>query len=175
MARMPKVRGTIGDGYMVKLHRSFLGSKAPEFELTRLADANRVAAQLRRCGGDGRTLRMTGDVDKINVGSRAANRIFLGGLLSLGHLRSPDVASRATPRSSAASVAIRLAEPKRDAVRWHWAVIPNAVDVGTFRLAIRGHVNKVLSLALPEIIRGLPQLELNAAGLPQYQPSQEPH
>ena len=26
-------------------------------------------------------------------------------------------------------------------VRWHWAVIPEEVDVATFRLAVRGHVN----------------------------------
>nr|WP_245444768.1 molybdopterin-dependent oxidoreductase [Mesorhizobium soli] len=47
-------------------------------------------------------------------------------------------------------------------VRWHWADIPTEIDVGTFRLAVRGHVNKVLSLSLNEIIRNLPQVELNA-------------
>ena len=29
-------------------------------------------------------------------------------------------------------------------VRWHWAVIPQQIDVTTFRLAIRGHVNNEL-------------------------------
>ncbi len=47
-------------------------------------------------------------------------------------------------------------------VRWHWAVIPNAVDAGTFRLAVRGHVNNVLSLSLDDIVQGLPRVELNA-------------
>jgi DMSO/TMAO reductase YedYZ molybdopterin-dependent catalytic subunit len=47
-------------------------------------------------------------------------------------------------------------------VRWHWADIPTAVDVGTFRLAVRGHVNQTLSLSLNDIIRGLPQVELAA-------------
>jgi len=47
-------------------------------------------------------------------------------------------------------------------VRWHWAVIPNAVDVGTFRLAVRGHVNKMLSLSLNDIVHGLPRVELAA-------------
>lgn len=27
-------------------------------------------------------------------------------------------------------------------VRWHWAAIPNAVDVETFRLTVRGHVDR---------------------------------
>jgi DMSO/TMAO reductase YedYZ molybdopterin-dependent catalytic subunit len=27
-------------------------------------------------------------------------------------------------------------------VRWHWALIPNAIDVKTFKLSVRGHVNK---------------------------------
>ncbi|HEX3430913.1 MAG TPA: oxidase, partial [Rhizomicrobium sp.] len=31
-------------------------------------------------------------------------------------------------------------------VRWHWAVIPTEIDVGSFRLAVRGHVEKSLSL-----------------------------
>ena len=33
-------------------------------------------------------------------------------------------------------------------VRWHWAVIPTGVDVDTFRLTVRGHVNRTLSLSL---------------------------
>jgi DMSO/TMAO reductase YedYZ molybdopterin-dependent catalytic subunit len=46
-------------------------------------------------------------------------------------------------------------------VRWHWAVIPTAVDVDTFRLAVRGHVDKVLSLTLGDI-QSLPQVEMAA-------------
>src|ERR1700738_302680 len=47
-------------------------------------------------------------------------------------------------------------------VRWHWAVIPTAVDVGTFRLAGRGHVTQSLSLSLNDIVHGLPRVELAA-------------
>ena len=46
-------------------------------------------------------------------------------------------------------------------VRWHWAVIPTEVNVPTFRLAVRGHVNQVLSLSLDDIL-GLPRVELAA-------------
>ena len=46
-------------------------------------------------------------------------------------------------------------------VRWHWAVIPTAIDVGKFRLAVHGHVNRTLSLSLEEIM-SLPQVELAA-------------
>src|ERR1700748_3818289 len=46
-------------------------------------------------------------------------------------------------------------------VRWHWAVIPNAVDADTFRLAVRGHVNQVLSLSLQDIL-SLPRVEMAA-------------
>ena len=31
-------------------------------------------------------------------------------------------------------------------VRWHWADIPGAVDVNTFRLAVHGHVDRSLTL-----------------------------
>src|SRR6266403_2858466 len=47
-------------------------------------------------------------------------------------------------------------------VRWHWAVIPNAIDVTKFRLAVRGYVNKTLSLSLMDIVNGLPLVELAA-------------
>jgi DMSO/TMAO reductase YedYZ molybdopterin-dependent catalytic subunit len=47
-------------------------------------------------------------------------------------------------------------------VRWHWAVIPNAVDANTFRLAVRGHVDKVLSLSLSDILHDYPRIELAA-------------
>jgi DMSO/TMAO reductase YedYZ molybdopterin-dependent catalytic subunit len=46
-------------------------------------------------------------------------------------------------------------------VRWHWAVIPNSVDVNGFRLTVHGHVNRSLSLSLDEVL-ALPQVELAA-------------
>lgn len=46
-------------------------------------------------------------------------------------------------------------------VRWHWAVIPTSIDVGTFRLAVTGHVERPLSLSLEEVL-GLPRVELAA-------------
>src|SRR5260221_11753763 len=46
-------------------------------------------------------------------------------------------------------------------VRWHWAVIPTEVDVDTFRLAVPGHVNPVLSLSLKDIL-ALPSVEMAA-------------
>src|SRR5579871_1131754 len=46
-------------------------------------------------------------------------------------------------------------------VRWHWAVIPTSVDVTTFRLAVRGHVNQTLSLSLDDLM-SLPRVELAA-------------
>ena len=46
-------------------------------------------------------------------------------------------------------------------VRWHWAVIPTAVDVASFRLTVHGHVNQALSLSLNDIL-ALPQVELVA-------------
>src|SRR5712671_2197718 len=35
-------------------------------------------------------------------------------------------------------------------VRWHWAVIPTEVNVDSFRLAVRGHVDHPLSLSLKD-------------------------
>lgn len=46
-------------------------------------------------------------------------------------------------------------------VRWHWAVIPGSVDVGTFRLNVHGHVQKALSLTLQDML-ALPRVELAA-------------
>ncbi len=46
-------------------------------------------------------------------------------------------------------------------VRWHWAVIPEAVDVAAFRLAVRGHVNNPLSLSLADLLK-MPRVELAA-------------
>jgi DMSO/TMAO reductase YedYZ molybdopterin-dependent catalytic subunit len=46
-------------------------------------------------------------------------------------------------------------------VRWHWAVIPNSVDVNTFRLSVRGHVNEVLSLSIDDLLK-MPSVEFAA-------------
>jgi DMSO/TMAO reductase YedYZ molybdopterin-dependent catalytic subunit len=46
-------------------------------------------------------------------------------------------------------------------VRWHWAIIPEQIDVATFRLAVRGHVARSLSLSLAELL-ALPRVELAA-------------
>lgn len=46
-------------------------------------------------------------------------------------------------------------------VRWHWGVIPNTIDTDKFRLAVHGHVDKQLSLSLPEIT-SLPRFEIAA-------------
>jgi DMSO/TMAO reductase YedYZ molybdopterin-dependent catalytic subunit len=46
-------------------------------------------------------------------------------------------------------------------VRWHWAVIPQQIDVTTFRLAVRGHVNNELSLSLADILT-MPRIEYAA-------------
>lgn len=46
-------------------------------------------------------------------------------------------------------------------VRWHWAVIPTAIDVDAFRLAVRGRVEKELSLSLRDVL-ALPQVDLAA-------------
>jgi DMSO/TMAO reductase YedYZ molybdopterin-dependent catalytic subunit len=46
-------------------------------------------------------------------------------------------------------------------VRWHWAVIPQQIDVTTFRLAVRGHVNNELSLSLADVLT-MPRIEYAA-------------
>ena len=46
-------------------------------------------------------------------------------------------------------------------VRWHWAVIPESVDVNTFRLAVRGHVNQALTLSIDDLLK-MPRVELAA-------------
>jgi DMSO/TMAO reductase YedYZ molybdopterin-dependent catalytic subunit len=46
-------------------------------------------------------------------------------------------------------------------VRWHWAVIPTEVNVDTFRLTVRGHVNSALSLSLDDIL-AMPRVEMAA-------------
>lgn len=47
-------------------------------------------------------------------------------------------------------------------VRWHWAEIPTSIDVGQYRLAVRGAVNKPLSLSLTDLLRNFPRVELAA-------------
>jgi DMSO/TMAO reductase YedYZ molybdopterin-dependent catalytic subunit len=46
-------------------------------------------------------------------------------------------------------------------VRWHWAVIPEQVDVTAFRLAVRGQVNAALSLSMADVL-ALPRFEIAA-------------
>jgi DMSO/TMAO reductase YedYZ molybdopterin-dependent catalytic subunit len=46
-------------------------------------------------------------------------------------------------------------------VRWHWASIPETIDVKTFRLAVRGHTNKPLSLSAAQVM-ALPSVEIAA-------------
>ena len=46
-------------------------------------------------------------------------------------------------------------------VRWHWGVIPNAVDVPSFRFAVRGHVERPMELSLADIL-AMPRVELAA-------------
>ena len=46
-------------------------------------------------------------------------------------------------------------------VRWHWAVIPQIVDVSTFRLNLHGHVERPEAITLADIL-GLPRVEMAA-------------
>lgn len=46
-------------------------------------------------------------------------------------------------------------------VRWHWAVIPEQVDLAKFKVVVRGHVNQPQSLTMTEIL-ALPRIELAA-------------
>ncbi len=47
-------------------------------------------------------------------------------------------------------------------VRWHLANIPSSVDVGTFRLTVRGRVNQPLSLSLEDLKKNFEQVEVAA-------------
>jgi DMSO/TMAO reductase YedYZ molybdopterin-dependent catalytic subunit len=47
-------------------------------------------------------------------------------------------------------------------VRWHLANIPTSIDPRTFRLDIRGHVNKTVSLTLNDLLRKFPRFEIAA-------------
>jgi DMSO/TMAO reductase YedYZ molybdopterin-dependent catalytic subunit len=46
-------------------------------------------------------------------------------------------------------------------VRWHWAIIPTSIDVASFQLSVHCHVDRTLSLSLPDILQ-LPRVELAA-------------
>jgi DMSO/TMAO reductase YedYZ molybdopterin-dependent catalytic subunit len=46
-------------------------------------------------------------------------------------------------------------------VRWHWPVIPESVDVLSFKVTVRGHVNQALSLSLADLL-AMPRVELVA-------------
>jgi len=46
-------------------------------------------------------------------------------------------------------------------VRWHWSVIPTAVDAGAYRLAVDGHVNNPVSLTLQDLL-AMERVELAA-------------
>jgi DMSO/TMAO reductase YedYZ molybdopterin-dependent catalytic subunit len=47
-------------------------------------------------------------------------------------------------------------------VRWHLSVIPNSIDVDTFRLRVDGHVRTPTDLTLKEILHRSDQVELAA-------------
>ena len=46
-------------------------------------------------------------------------------------------------------------------VRWHWSVIPQQIDVTSFQLAVRGHVNQPQTLSLADLL-ALPRVEMAA-------------
>jgi DMSO/TMAO reductase YedYZ molybdopterin-dependent catalytic subunit len=47
-------------------------------------------------------------------------------------------------------------------VRWHLANIPTSIDPATFKLVIRGHVNKTVSLTLDDLARKFERFEIVA-------------
>jgi DMSO/TMAO reductase YedYZ molybdopterin-dependent catalytic subunit len=46
-------------------------------------------------------------------------------------------------------------------VRWHWAVIPDAIDVASFKLTVRGHVNNSVTFSMADVL-AMPRVELAA-------------
>jgi DMSO/TMAO reductase YedYZ molybdopterin-dependent catalytic subunit len=46
-------------------------------------------------------------------------------------------------------------------VRWHWASIPEQVDVAAFKLTIRGHVTQQITLSMEDVL-ALPRVEMAA-------------
>ncbi len=47
-------------------------------------------------------------------------------------------------------------------VSWHWADFPSDIDVGSFRVTVRGHVDRTLSLSVNDILHSFPRIELAA-------------
>ncbi|GLU35010.1 molybdopterin-dependent oxidoreductase [Trinickia caryophylli] len=47
-------------------------------------------------------------------------------------------------------------------VRWHLPNIPTSIDPATYRLAVRGHVKRTLSLTLDDLMRKFPRYEIAA-------------
>ena len=47
-------------------------------------------------------------------------------------------------------------------VSWHWATFPGEVNVDSYRLSVRGHVNQNLTLSLTDILQGFPRVEIAA-------------
>ena len=47
-------------------------------------------------------------------------------------------------------------------VRWHLANVPTTIDPGEFRLRVSGHVQRSLSLTLPELVRDFAPFEIAA-------------
>src|SRR6201994_3630898 len=45
---------------------------------------------------------------------------------------------------------------------WHWATFPGDVNVDSYRLSVRGHVNQNLSLSLTDTLQGFPRVEIAA-------------
>jgi len=54
-----------------------------------------------------------------------------------------------------------LTPNERFFVRWHWPLIPTRVNLDTFRLNVHGHVDRMLSLSLEELM-ALPQFQIAA-------------
>ena len=46
-------------------------------------------------------------------------------------------------------------------VRWHWADFPTSIDVDRYRIAVRGHVDRPLSISLAELLR-MPRVAMAA-------------
>lgn len=47
-------------------------------------------------------------------------------------------------------------------VRWHWASLPEAIEVADFRLKVRGHVNQEIELTIDQILRDFERIEYAA-------------
>ena len=47
-------------------------------------------------------------------------------------------------------------------VRWHWASAPESVDLSTFRLKIRGHVNNEIEFSVDQLLKDFERIEYAA-------------